>query len=374
MALLGIVGALAFQRHQGISEMLTFGAPDELAQMVRFMGVADILLLPSSWIGRGLKALEVGDWKEAGFWLLCLWSTCAMGLVVCDWLAGPFYYRGWCSARSTGARRRRGSRGFYGWFERLLAWIPAPTRALVVKDLAVFWRDPAQWGQLMVLFGLLFIYMVNLRSASGLGRYEQILTQFWQSLISMFNIGATAFVLSILTTRFVYPMLSLEGKQQWVIGLAPLNRSRLVWVKFWVSCLCASVIAAPLALLSCWMLRTDAFITLLALATIGALALGLSSLAVGLGAMMPNFNDDNPSRIASGLGGTINAVLSLLYIGLTLMLEAPWVHFYLKGGLSEQGWDRALILITIPAWVLLHTLMIVVPLKIGLARWRRMEF
>ena len=41
---------------------------------------------------------------------------------------------------------------------------------------------------------------------------------------------------------------------------------------------------------------------------------GEVALAVGLGAVYPNFREDNPSKIVSGFGGTLCLVLSFLYI------------------------------------------------------------
>lgn len=373
LAAVGIALAVAMQRFYGLGHFLRGEDSKDLVQMMQFMGVGDILVLPSGWLGRGLHALELHAWGEAGFWALALWSTAAMGLVVCDWLAGPLYYRGWALSRTSGSANRTRRHDLYGWFDRALGWMPPATRAMVSKDLTIFWRDPAQWGQLMILFGLLFIYFINLRSAAGAGQL-QIFIPFWQSLISLFNIGATGFVLSILTTRFVYPMLSLEGKQQWVIGLAPLARTRLVWVKFVVSCLASFVLTVPLAFLSCAMLKTDAVITALAITTVLFLSLGLSALAVGLGALLPNFAEDNPSRIANGVGGTLSAVISLVYIGVTLALEAPLVNAYVTHGLPQDELGRALLYASIPLWLLVQAAMTAVPLALGLRQWRRIEF
>ncbi|HOE97547.1 MAG TPA: hypothetical protein PK847_13295 [Candidatus Sumerlaeota bacterium] len=371
LGVLGMVMAVAMQRSQGVMGMMRQASAEDTADLMSLMDVGDFFLLPSGWLGHGLVAIEHGFWREAGFWALALWSTAAMGLVVCDWLAG-LYYRGWTNARSSAAARRRRRAGLYGLFDRLLGWMPAATRAMVTKDLTVFWRDPAQWGQLVMLFGLLFIYLINLRSAAGFGQF-QIFIPFWQSIISLFNIGATAFVLSILTTRFVYPMLSLEGKQQWVIGLAPVARTRIVWEKFIVSWISAVGLTTPLALLSSFMLRTEPFVTLLTVATVAVLAIGLSSMAVGLGALLPNFAEDNPSRIANGVGGTLNAILSLIYIGATLALETIWVHAYLRRG-DVGPLVQLLLWGSFPVWLLLQLGTAAIPLTLGLRRWRRMEF
>jgi ABC-2 type transport system permease protein len=373
LAGLGILLAVLLQRLYRVQHAFDSGQQHELLRIMRFMGVGDVMFLPSGWLGRGLLALEHAQWGEAGFWMLALWSTAAMGLVVCDALAGPFYYKGWAGTRTSGTAQRTRKGDLFGFFDRALRWLPASTRAMVGKDLTIFWRDPAQWSQLMILFGLLFIYLANIRSASGMGQFP-IFSQFWQSLLSLFNIGATAFVLSILTTRFVFPMLSLEGRQHWVIGLAPLSRTRLVWIKFACSTAAALTLTLPLALFSNFMLRTDMVITALTVATVMTMSLGLSSLAVGLGALMPNFNEDNPSRIANGVGGTMNAVLSLIYISLTLALETPWVHRYLTHGATQSHWARMILIGSIAGWVVIQMGVMILPLALGLRHWRRIEF
>ena len=48
----------------------------------------------------------------------------------------------------------------------------------------------------------------------------------------------------------------------------------------------------------------------------------LSGLAVGLGALFPNFKEDNPSKIVSGFGGTLCLVISFIYISVVVALVA----------------------------------------------------
>ena len=44
------------------------------------------------------------------------------------------------------------------------------------------------------------------------------------------------------------------------------------------------------------------------------LAIGLSALAVGLGARMPELHQTSPARIAAGFGGTLTLILSALFV------------------------------------------------------------
>ena len=110
------------------------------------------------------------------------------------------------------------------------------------------------------------------------------------------------------------------------------------------------------------------------MATILVLSFGLTSLAVGLGAMTPNFREDNPARIANGLGGTLNVVLSLIYVGAVLGLEAGLYlrhHAVRTLALDAHG---PVLAACWGALVVLNVAAIVVPMWLGLRQWRRMEF
>src|SRR5207244_2339385 len=120
--------------------------------------------------------------------------------------------------------------GLPGRLERLVALVPRLPRdiaALIVKDTRMFWRDTTQWGQSIVLFGLLGVYIVNLRHFS-----QQLTNSFWVNLVAFLNLGACSLNLATITTRFVYPQFSLEGKRLWIIGMAPLGLVRVVKAKY----------------------------------------------------------------------------------------------------------------------------------------------
>ncbi|MFM7213406.1 MAG: putative ABC transporter permease subunit, partial [Verrucomicrobiota bacterium] len=82
-----------------------------------------------------------------------------------------------------------------------------------------------------------------------------------------------------------------------------------------------------LILLSCSMLGLDAAHTLFFAAVIVVMTFTLNAIAVGLGALYPNFRETNPAKIVSGFGGTFCLVLSFLYIVgsvVLLALGSPW--------------------------------------------------
>jgi len=152
---------------------------------------------------------------------------------------------------------------------------------------------------------------------------------FWTHLVSFLNLGACSLNLATLTTRFVYPQFSLEGKRLWVVGMAPLGLVKVVKVKYWMANCTSLVVTLGLITMSCYMLDMSVARTVFFGFAVSVMTLTLTGLAVGLGALYPNFKEENPSKIVSGFGGTFCLVLSFLYIlgsVVLLALATPWMR------------------------------------------------
>jgi ABC-2 type transport system permease protein len=232
----------------------------------------------------------------------------------------------------------------------------------VAKDLRVFWRDTAQWGQTLMLFGLLTVYIINLRHFT-----RQLDSPFWISLVSYLNLGACALNLATITTRFVFPQFSLEGKRVWVVGLAPLGLVAVVRLKFWCATAATLVVMQVLTLLSCTLLHLGPARTAFFAATVTVMTFVLNALAVGLGALYPDFKETNPSKIVSGFGGTFCLVLSFLYIVVSVVLLAlgsPWGWSPnsmddFEPGKAAFSWTVFLLMSALAGWL---------PLRLGLRK------
>src|SRR5262249_49500434 len=129
-------------------------------------------------------------------------------------------------------------------FAAVLGIFDRQTRLLIIKDFRTFRRDPAQWAQVVIFSGLILLYITNVR--------RFIVADLWtyQVWLSLLNLCAIALLLCTYTGRFIYPMLSLEGRCFWILGLLPLPRGRLLWGKFAFSATGSLLIAELLVLLS----------------------------------------------------------------------------------------------------------------------------
>jgi ABC-2 type transport system permease protein len=180
-------------------------------------------------------------------------------------------------------------------------------------------------------------------------------------------------ILATLTTRFIFPLISLEGRRFWILGLSPLPLGRIMWQKFWLSVATTSVFTVGLAVLSGLRLELSPLHFTLTLGSIVATTAALSGLAVGLGSLYPNFEEDNPARITSGMGGTLNFILSLGYIVLVTVAQAvifKWDDWKEAFGGGERTRATAVVL---GAVALLTLLTCLVPMRLGRRSLERAE-
>jgi ABC-2 type transport system permease protein len=326
-------------------------------------------LLPSYWVAHGMLAAVNGAWQESVYWLALLVSNLLMLWIATLKLVDLFYFRGYSllksKAHSGGAR----SVDILGRIDPLVAWMSPRFRALVLKDIRLFWRDATQWSQFALFFGLMALYIANIRSTSSF-----IDMPNWRNAVSWLNFGAAALILATLTTRFVFPLISLEGRRFWIVGLAPVTVRFIIWQKFAMSCATSMIFTLAVIVMSNVKLDVSPLVMTLSCGTMVIMNFALNGLAVGLGATYPNFREDNPGRIVSGLGGTLTFVLSSGYLILTVLPQALIVMLHDAGLIGSSVRYRCLLGGAIAFTIALSAAATFVPMHIGRKSLESMEF
>jgi ABC-2 type transport system permease protein len=343
-----------------------------LQQMIEGVEFMRNPLLPSAWIAKGIILLGKGQYAGAYFYLGVIAAN-AMFLCVIAWaMSGRFIQRGWFITQSLKSTRR-----FVGreWIEMIfrvgMPGIGKYLRTLVVKDMKSFIRDPVQWSQFLIFFGLLAVYFLNLRTFS----YEDQ-SMMMKNLISQMNLLATSLTLSTFASRFIFPQLSLEGRRFWIVGMIPMNREDILYGKLTLSFTSSLVVGQFLIALSSFMLGTPAMIYILHVVSLFGICLGISGLAVGLGAIYPNFAEDNPSKIVAGFGGTLNLVMSLLFVLLVLVIQAVpcFLYFSVTRGVGiGPGTFRLMIVGAMVLIAVVSLFTCLVPMNRGLRAIRELD-
>ena len=337
-------------------------------------------LLPSWWLSTGVLLAARNDigspeytpWAESIMFLVVLLSNALFCHVLLTWTAGRIYRQSYSEllAERTVRRPRQNF-----WIDRLImrasAFLSPQLRLLLVKDVRVFRRDPVQWSQFLIFFGLLALYFVNIRRFSYDVNYSG-----WVNMISFLNLAVVGLILSTFTTRFIFPMLSLEGRRFWILGLLPIDRDSILWGKFLFAAVGSCVPCCILILLSDLMLQIDSLIIVIHQTTCLILCLGLSGIAVGLGAKMPDLREDSPSKIAAGFGGTLNLVLSAIYIVAIVLLTALPSHFYLAAAENDdyRRWWLLALVVGNSAALVVGMATTILPMRMGLKAFRELQF
>jgi ABC-2 type transport system permease protein len=355
--------------------------PRWFAEMLHRLQMTEARPLPNWWLSTGLLETAGGDWSEGVLFLGLLIANALFFRELAGICAERIYRRAYWAAAGMGSRPARVQ---MGWFDSTLnfclRFLPAHVRLMLMKDVRLFRRDPLQWSQFLILVGLLFLYFVNVHRVGTNQKFSQ-----WVNVVSFMNLSVVGLLMSTFTTRFVFPMVSLEGRSFWLLGLLPVKRDTILWSKFLFSVGCLLVPCGFLVLLSDWRLDVDKELIFEHQITSLLLCLGLSGIGVGLGARLPLLSEPSPSRIAAGFGGTLNLVVSTLFIVILLVLKAMPYHIYLAGQIDPaikagSGWlgiHRA-----VGSWLVGCTLISVavsavaalVPMWIGIRTFRRQEF
>jgi ABC-2 type transport system permease protein len=327
--------------------------------------------LPSYWLSAAVLQWAEGILRGAAFFALVLLShTLFFGSLAFTRLGNVFYDTASAvqsrAPHGSGRRRLRSQREFPnppGLLEKIfgrLRWLSRDGRAMAVKDIRMFWRDTTQWGQSVMLFGLLGVYIINLRNFT-----HQLNSEFWVNLIAFLNLGVCALNLASVTTRFVFPQFSLEGRRLWIVGMAPMGLARVIKTKFWLTSVLSLVVTSGLIMLSCYLLRMTWDRVIFFGAVVTLMAFALNGLAVGLGVLYPNLKETNPNKIVSGFGGTLCFVLSSVYILASVLLL----------GVGTSGWQGRVTWAaeSIVAFVILSFFIGWLPLKLGLRQLKNFE-
>lgn len=365
----------------GVRVMRTPGetlSSDWLGGLLGQLAFSQNPLLPSRWMSAGLVAAARGDWSVSLFYLMVLTGHAGLAYLVAAVLARDLYRQGYSRVQGgRSARRRTGRYWIDESFHRLFFFLPRPIRLLILKDLRTFRRDPTQWSQFLIFFGLLAFYFLNIRRLS----YD-LQSPYWRNLVSFLNLSVTALILSTFTSRFIFPLLSLEGRNFWVLGLLPLKREAILWGKFAFASGISLVASEALVILSDLMLRMGPAMIALHMGMVAVLCLGLSGISVGLGARLPNLKESDPSKIAAGFGGTLNLLVSLVFIFSIVTALAVPCHLYFAGQEDSEFRSAVFSLERFRFWMTVAILVslvlgaigTIVPLRIGIKAFQKMEF
>ena len=292
-----------------------------LQEMLPRMQVAMSPWLPSSWVAKALGAGMNERWLEGSLYAVLLWMTAVLSWRLLDHVGAAVLFPVLRTAERTLEDEPPSSAGsgagVTSW------WMRRPFGASVTKDLLLVIRDPMQWGQAVMFFGLLGAYFANIHRLS---RFS--VEPSWRIGIASLNLACTLLVLGSLAVRFIFPQTSLEGKSLWLLRMTPSGIRHLLTAKLCVYGALGLLIVEGLLWVSMSRLGVPLTIRWWLAGVRVVAALTIVALTVGLGAWWIDPSAQDAARVVSSSNGALALVLMLCYVGCVVgALLVAWISW-----------------------------------------------
>lgn len=192
-------------------------------------------------------------------------------------------------------------------------YIKSPLGAIFEKELVLLFRNTrdALWiGFLMLIWltqtGLNFFLKQNVKK-------YRIDPDAFPDIIQAFQIVVVVYFISAFVLRFAFPSFSTERKTAWLILSAPVSLGRIFRTKFLFYTLLFAVLGIFIGFLNAAILEIPPPSAFVFIMLILISAVTLTAGGMGLGALFPNFETDDPQALSTSLPGLTFIFGSLLY-------------------------------------------------------------
>ena len=331
--------------------------------------LANTRWLPLNWAGQGLVALGEGHWllgiplmiATFGFPIIAFWFA----LVTAE----QWYYSGWAGMQvivgKKTTRPPRSASNTNGIGLGLIRLLPKPVLAIVQKDFLTLRRDLRSLSQLVspVIFGIMYT-LILLRSGgtppAGRGDAPAWFMNSLRIVLAYGNIGMSLFVGWMLLSRLAGMGFSQEGKNYWMVKVAPIRVGYLLAAKFLVAYLPALGLGLVFLTVISVVKGLSVLEFVYSLVTIIMCLAGMAGILLSFGVAGANFTWDDPRKMNNGFTGCFGQILAMLYLpisfglfiaplGLVQFLKLPISYGYLAGLIL--GSAVAMSSAVIPLWL-----------------------
>ncbi len=297
-----------------------------LSQEFALFKLSRVWFLPFYWIAEGFTKLEESQFFSSFIFLMNLWSLSFLLLRSLGFLGRKFFREAYFKHQVPPSKKEIPKNILDFMIEKLP--LPSYFKLFILKDIKTFLREPREYLQILVFFGILFFYFLNLRHFS-----YHLLGSLWKYLILTLNTFGILCISSALTVRFIFPQWSREIKLFWLIKRSPISLTKIFIAKLIFFSSFFVLLALGLILISNIMLEVkgELFYLSLVLVIIGSFTFSCISLA--LGAYFSDFRRPYLAALES-LGGFLNLVVNLSYLALALIGFFGIIYFNLIGKLN----------------------------------------
>ncbi len=267
-------------------------------------------LYPTHPFAMEIIRLQEGGWQDALMYasLLFLFAVLAVGL----WFfASSFFYPLWQGFQEGSSQSRndtmslRVRNGYH--FEG------SALTALFKKEALVSSRN---FKAVLWFLFLLCIWLVQIGTSfimeHNVRRHEVDISATLATLQTIQFVVATYFI-SAFTLRFVFPSFSVEKKTAWILGTAPLSKTRIFFGKYLFYTSFFVVVGLLMNYINMNVLDIALGQALSSTLLLASVIVFIVTLGLTVGALFPNRESDDPEVISTSMSGLFFTALALLY-------------------------------------------------------------
>jgi ABC-2 type transport system permease protein len=281
---------------------------------------------PLAWAGRGLYNLGTHNWLPAIGYLAATLAFAAGVFYLSLLVSEQLYATGWSSLQNNRRRARvqvqPGARTQK--VNPLARLLPAPVRAILVKDLLVYRRDLRHLSQLVTPLILGVVYAISLLRSGGQGLegHGNAPDWFMEAVNGVMLYGDVALALFLgwmLVSNLAGLGFSQEGKFFWMLKAAPVSSRQLLLAKFLVAYLPSWLICTVYLLILEILKGSSLWTAVVSLIAVAVMLAGLNSINLAFGVRGAKFDWETLSQRNQAVG-CLGSVVGMLVLLLCFML------------------------------------------------------
>jgi ABC-2 type transport system permease protein len=325
--ILGFLGALIGIGCSQLANLSNlFGEQVQLSntRLTGLLLLADTSWLPLNWAGQGLVALGQGRWLPGVLLSGATFGFAAAAFWFALVTAERWYYSGWAGMQVVARKKpvrpaapvNAAAKGLESGLTRLL---PAPVLAIVQKDFLTLRRDLRNLSQLIypIMIGVVYTIALLRNGAeppAGQGGAPDWFMESFRVALTYGSVGLSLFVGWMFLSRVAGMSFSQEGRNYWMLKVAPLGSSTLLAAKFLVAYIPTLGLGLVFLVLISIARAFSALEFFYSLAAIVMCLAGMAGLLLSFGAAGANFNWEDPRRMNAGFIGCLGQIVTMLYL------------------------------------------------------------
>lgn len=290
-----------------------------------------ITYLPNYWLSQSMYWITRDIPVASGKFFYLQIVVCSALITTALFVGSRWYRKTWFYDFTLRNRYNSKKNKSFFSFENSTKFSPF-TESIFKREFFNFIREPSQVFHSLVLLGLIIIFLSSVTSLVKLSGMNFFMQTVIYLSVMIFNI----FLISTLSLRFVYPLISLEGQVFWKIKSAPIDITHLTKKKI----VPYFAVISFVGLLLNFVVNLEFGAELMAVFSVVTLASAvlIIFLNYSMGGLFAVYNEKNPVRIASSQGASLCFLLNLFYmIFLTLVLFGPLHNYFTSQRFGNYG-------------------------------------